>query len=408
MTDTPRKGPLKAKLLLGLGVMLFAIGQSLTFVIIAPLVRRVGWDPQSFGIALTLANLPLIFGSPFWGKRSDTIGRRPVFITGVTGAAVGTLIVAVIMQLGLSGVMTGMSLLMLFAGARACYGLVASAIYPASTAYMVDITDVQHRSQGMAVIGGANGLGSVLGPVLAGALAFFGELVPMYVAAMIGLCGAAMSYFLLGETNQHVNARPKVALKFADPRLRPFILIWFCFFVTFMALQLILSFYLQDEYGITDPKALVRASSVMLVSMAAMIVVMQIGVFQFFRIRPQILLRMLGPLFVLALLIIVLAPNTIVMACGFAVLGMSFACANPGVNGSASLRLQPWEQGAAAGFLGAGTTFGAILGPLVGTQIYTHLGHHAPMIIGAVLMAVVSIYTLTIRPPERARPSAAA
>ena len=399
MTDSSGQAPPQARLLLGLGVLLFAIGQSLTFVIVTPLARKVGFDPQSFGIALTLASLPLIFGAPFWGKRSDIIGRKPVFIIGVTGAAVGTLLVALVLQLGVNGVVTGLRLLILFGLARAAYGAAASAIYPSATAYMVDVTDIQNRGKGLAIIGAANGMGSILGPVLAGALAFFGPLVPMYVASLIGFIGVAMAWFFLPEPARHADARRKVTLKLDDQRLRPFLIMWFGFFVTFMALQIILSFYLQDEYGITDPKVLVGKASLMLISMASMIVLVQIGVFQVVKVKPKVLLRLLGPFFVIALTIIGLAPNLIVMAVGFAVLGISFACANPGINGSASMCLEPWEQGAAAGFLGAGNTLGAIMGPIIGTQIYTRLGHHGPMIAGAILLSALSLYAFTIKVP---------
>jgi MFS family permease len=407
MTDSPGQSPPRARFLLGLGVLLFAIGQSLTFVIVTPLARRVGFDAQSFGIALTLASLPLIFGAPYWGRRSDVIGRKPVFLIGITGAATGTLLIALVLQLGVSGVLTGMGLLVLFAFARAAYGAAASAIYPAATAYMIDVTDIQHRGQGLAIIGASNGMGSVLGPVLAGAFAFFGPLVPMYVAAMIGFAGVAMAWYLLPEPAVHADPRSKIRLKLSDARLRPFLLMWFTFFLTFMALQLILSFYLQDEYGITDPKALVRTASVMLVCMATMIVVVQIGVLQFIKVKPQVLLRLLGPFFVVALALIGLAPNLWVMAAGFGVLGLSFACANPGINGSASLCVEPWEQGAAAGFLGAGNTLGAILGPIIGTQIYAHVGHHGPMIVGGIALTALSLYAFTIEVPDRATPARA-
>ena len=141
MTDKPGQPPGKALAILGLGVLLFAIGQSLTFVIVTPLARQVGFSPQGFGIALTLASLPLIIGAPFWGKRSDVIGRKPVFIIGLAGAAGGTLLVTLVLQLGVSGILTGFWLLVLFGLARASYGGAASAIYPAATAYMVDVTD---------------------------------------------------------------------------------------------------------------------------------------------------------------------------------------------------------------------------------------------------------------------------
>jgi MFS family permease len=398
----------RAKLLLGFGMLMFAIGQSLTFVIVAPLARRVGFTEQDFGIALTLASLPLIVGAPFWGRRSESMGRRNVFVIGVTGASVGTLLIALVLQAGLNGWMTGMGLLALFALARASYGAVASAIYPSSTAYMVDVTDVSNRASGLAIIGAANGMGSIFGPLMAAGLAGFGPLVPMYVAVLIGLAGAAFTLLYLPEPERHADSRRPSTIRAGDRRLRPFMVAWGTFFLTFMSLQIVLAFYLQDEFGIAEPKALVRISSLMLMSMALMIVLVQTVVLQTIRIRPLTLLRWMGPLFVVALVIMMVAPGPLVMGIGFAVLGLSFACANPGINGTASMSVEAWEQGAAMGYLSAANTVGAILGPLVGTQLYHRLGHEGPMLAGAIAMAAVSVYVMSIRVPERKRPPPAA
>lgn len=400
--------PTRAKFLLALGVLLFAIGQSLTFIIVGPLAPTVGFTEQSYGITLTVASLPLIFGAPFWGRRSEHIGRKPVFVIGVAGSAVGTLLVALVLQAGLAKWVAGIGLLVMLGLARSAYGSVASAIYPSATAYMIDVTDETNRSKGLALMGAANGMGSILGPIMVALLAFFGPLVPMYAACLIGLAGAWMAWRLLPEPDRHAASRRQSTLRITDPRLRPFMVMWATFFMTFVALQVVLGFYLQDQFGIADPKARIQLSSIMLISMATAIVVAQIGVLQAFHVRPPTLLRAMGPLFCLSLVVIALAPSTVMVAVGFGILGLSFACANPGINGSASLCVEPWEQGPMAGYLSAANTCGAILGPLVGTQIYHHLGHQALMWVGAAVFVAVSLYALTIKVPARSPGQAAA
>jgi MFS family permease len=121
--------------------------------------------------------------------------------------------------------------------------------------------------------------------------------------------------------------------------------------------------------------------------------------FQIIKISPQILLYLAGPSFAVGLFTMAFAPNLIVLGIGFGILGGAFACATPGINGSASLKVEPHEQGAAAGYLSAANTSGAILGPVVGTSLYK-LQPNAPMLFGGVLMVIISIYAFTIPPPE--------
>jgi MFS family permease len=389
-------------LLIGAGVTLFAIGQSLLFTIVSPLVRRIGLTPLQFGTVLTCASLPLIFGAPFWGRKSDAIGRKPVFVLGLIGSALGTTAVAVTLQARLAGLLSviGVAGCLLFA--RALYSLATSAVYPAAGGYIADVTDFRNRGQGMAILGASNSLGSILGPTMVWAtgFAFAGELIPMYVAAALMLAGAVAAVFLLKEPARHQATRSHARLKWSDPRLRPFMIMWCAFFLTFSSVQITTAFLIQDRFNFTSYHDVVRTVAFCLISMAVVITLVQGVLLQMIRITPQLALRLCGPAFVVALLAMAVAPTPPFLMLGFALLGVAFSCASPGISGGASLLMAPHEQGAASGYLSSANTAGAILGPLVGTTLYG-MGHSAVLFAGAGLFTVLSVYAFTIHIPAK-------
>ncbi|MEC9375557.1 MAG: MFS transporter [Pseudomonadota bacterium] len=389
----------RGKLILAAGVALFAIGQSLLFIIIAPLAPKTGLTEIQFGTIFGLANIPLIFTAPMWGKLSDTHGRKPIFIIGLFGSAIGTILVALALEYGLSGSSTVVTVAIYLFLARAFYSSTAAAIYPSSNAYIADITERSDRAQGMALIGGANSLGSMLGPAIGGGLAFVGLLFPMYVAAFVMTAGGIWAIFSLTEPKKHVSQNNKVNIKFTDKRLRPFMIAWGVFFLVFISLQFITAYYIRDVFGYTDPADQMRIASIALASMAIIITVVQGVIFQIFRPHPRTLLRLFGPSFVIALLIIALAPNIYLLIFGYSLIGISFAFGTPGINGGLSLCVEAHEQGTAAGILAAGGTIGPILGPALGPMLFS-LSPTAPMLFGAVTFTFISFYMFSVKIPE--------
>ena len=138
--------------------------------------------------------------------------------------------------------------------------------------------------------------------------------------------------------------------------------------------------------------------------MAVVITVMQGLVLQMLHVRPLVLLRCCGPVFAVALLTMAQAHTIPVLVAGFVILGLAFACASPGINGSASLAVEPHQQGAASGYLAAATTVGAIFGPLAGTSVY-RIAPPAVLYAGAALFLGVSLYAFTIAPPPARTPT---
>jgi DHA1 family multidrug resistance protein-like MFS transporter len=96
--------------------------------------------------------------APFWGRLSDSLGRRPLLAIGLIGFAVGQ---------ALCGLAT--SLLTLYA-IRLGTGIFSAAIIPAAFAFVADTTSDEERTRCMAQLSAAAGVGFVIGPAIGGFL----------------------------------------------------------------------------------------------------------------------------------------------------------------------------------------------------------------------------------------------
>src|SRR6476469_9956638 len=155
-------------------------------------VKEAGWE---IGLLMSSFSAMTFIFAPLWGRLSDRIGRRPVLIVGLAGS------VGFYILFGVATVFRSMALLFV---ARIGAGI-AGATIPAAQAYIADVTSLQNRAKGMALIGAAFGLGFTFGPLLgAAALLFSGSVEtspwPGFVAAILSGIAALLAVFLLPES----------------------------------------------------------------------------------------------------------------------------------------------------------------------------------------------------------------
>ena len=384
-------GTALTKTLLFGGVLAFTATQSVLFLIIAPLVRDLGLSELQFGLIFTLSNIGLVVAAPFWGRRSDRIGRRPVFLIGMLGCGVGIAALAGVLQLGLWGVLPASALFVTLLCVRLGYTVTATAIYPASSAIAIDITSAKDRAKSLALLGSARSLGTIAAPALGASLAFLGVLVPIYAAAALAVLFTAAAFVWLKEPPRDADAGRRSAMRFTDPRIVPFLIAWGGLFLAFTALQFTTPFLIEDRFGLSDSVDVIRTSSLALFCIAAMSLVVQGGVIQLFNPSAYTLLRWCLPLFAAGLVIIDLSSSLTVLFAGYPVIGVPFALPAPGIPGVARLRVQPHEQATTAGYLASASSLGVLFGPLFGSWLY-QMSPLLPALVGAVILVSIAVY----------------
>jgi MFS family permease len=384
------------------GMVADRIGLSLLYIVFGPLVRELGLSEIQFGVLLASANVALGIASPFWGHKSQTLGRKPVLIIGLSGYALGFIALALTLQAGLQGSLNTWPLFFILLAVRLFYGLVAAGTQPAATAYIADITDRVNRARGMALIGVAAGIGTVLGPAIGGILTGFGAVLPLYVAGILSAIAAIIAFIGLREPHKPMKSATETGavakIKFTDARIFPYLLGWFVIVMVLTGIQTITAFLIEDDFGLTATRAVTQATSVAFLIMGVAMVFTQGVVLQKFRIAPAILLRTGFGLFGAGLLILAVAANLASLYIAYACMGIGYSAINPGLNAGASISFGNREQGGVAGLLSAAPVLGMIFGPITATALYG-INPLLPVVLGAVLSIALAFYFLRKNSP---------
>ncbi len=320
----------------------------------------------------------------------------------MAGYAISYTLIAFAMQAGLWGWLVPSSLFVVLLAGRLFFGLVAAGIQPAATAYFADITDATTRSKGMAQIGVAAGIGTIVGPMIGGTLAMVSALFPMYAASGFAALITVGAFVFLKEPAQHTRRPNPGKLRFFDSRIFPYLLGWCLLILVFTAIQVVTAFYLEDRFHFTGRQQLTWATTIAFLSMGTATVLIQLVVLQLFRIPPKVLLRAGFLLYGLALLLLAFAPSPLILYCAYALLGTGFGLMTPGLNAAASISVEEREQGDVAGLLTAAPVLGMIIGPLLGPRLY-EINMIYPMLLGAAIMIAMGIYYQFVKVPDPAR-----
>lgn len=363
--------------------------------LIGPVARVLHLAPWQVGTAVTVAGIAWVSFARTWGAASDRYGRRPILLRGLGGfvlsyAALSAFIIA--------SVHTPPPVWVAFLGIvllRGSAGAFYAAVPATAAALIADHVIPEKRAGAMATLGAASALGMVIGPGIAGMMAGYDLALPLYVIAVLPVIAFAVLWHVLPKAEHH--APPAAApLKFLDPRLRrPLALAFVAMFSVSIA-QVTVGFYALDRLHL-DPAAAARVAGIALTVVGVALILAQLLVRKL-GWPPLRFIRAGGIVAAAGFGSVMFANSTVALWFGYFVAAAGMGWIFPSVSASAANSVEPHEQGATAGTIGAAHGLGMIAGPMVGTLVYaSNIG--APYMLVAMLLTAAALWPQARRLP---------
>ncbi|QPL05388.1 MULTISPECIES: MFS transporter [Actinomyces] len=400
--DAQTSGSTQSRLIL-MTVFLAFMGQMMLNPIIAPLSRSMGLREWHIGAAVSLAALTLASLSQFWGRRSQKSGVRVVLTTSMTVGAVALASFAGLAWLGVRGIWTGTGLALGVILTRGIlYGSGISAILPTAQTYFVTRARSENeRVKLLGATGAAQGLATILGAVLGGALATVGGLLlPVTVMPLLMVCAIAVVLVALKPEKPTALIDRPATISYTDPRVLPFLLTGFMMFLSFAALQTLLGFAVQDRFGLSDSGTAGLTSAVM-VAMSVSMVITQGVVVPRLGWSSRRLLRTGLVVLVVATACLLPTASYVLLVAGCVLTGLGLGMAIPGYNTGPTLEMSKEEQGSVAGLINANNGVTYAIAPIASTAAYGW-DPAAPFVGILALMGTAAVFSL-LHPALRVR-----
>lgn len=172
-------------------LLLDILGAGLVTPVLPELLRQLAGGAQVgaqfLGLFLGVYALAQFLCAPLLGALSDRYGRRPVLLASLLGMGLDYLLLSFAPTLG-----------WLFLG-RVLAGVTGANI-TAANAYIVDVSPPEHRARNFGLVGGAVGVGFILGPALGGLLGGIDVRLPFAAAAGLAFLNFLYGLFVLPES----------------------------------------------------------------------------------------------------------------------------------------------------------------------------------------------------------------
>jgi len=387
-------------------VFIYLVGFGVIIPITPLLGKQFGASATQVGLLMSIYSFMQFLFSPFWGKISDRVGRRPILLFCLLGEGCSYLLFA-----------AARSLEWLFL-ARALAGFFGASLSTAS-AYISDVTPPNERSKGMALIGAAFGLGFIVGPALGGGLTWWGQHLSSEEHfgtsfALVSVAGICFLIFLFAvrylkeslQKSSELHAKDLGRIRqilhyFRQPLVGQLMWVFFINSLAFSMMEATLILLMADRFGWG-----IREVSFGFAYIGVMSTINQGFIVR--RLLPKIGERKVLVIglscLAVSLAAIAAASNVWTMAIVMTILSFGYSFTNPSTLGSISLLAPKTEQGAVLGTTQGLAALGRILGPAYGGFVYGQVHMDSPFLSGSLLalLALIIVLSLYQRLPQSA------